>query len=279
MNFSKMNGLGNDFVVVAHFQQTPSNAPEMAMQLCDRHFGVGADGLVFILPSDKGDFRMRIFNADGSEAEQCGNAIRCVAKYIYDHGMSQKDQLHIETLAGIQAVSLEIENEKATRVTVDMGAPILKGREIPVASDKEEIINHPIEVEGKEFLFTGVSMGNPHGVIFVDDAREFDVEKWGPLLETHPLFPRKANIEFVTIRSLDEMDMRVWERGCGQTLACGTGACATVVAGVLTGKARRRGLVHLKGGDLVIEWNEHDNHVYMTGPAEEVFTGKWLKTF
>ncbi len=274
-----MNGLGNDFVVVAHFQQTPGNAPEMAMQLCNRHFGVGADGLVFILPSTKGDFRMRIFNADGSEAEQCGNAIRCVAKYIYDHGMSQKDRLNIETLAGIQAITLEVDHEKVSRVTVDMGAPILKSGEIPVASEGDEIINHPIEVEGQQFFFTGVSMGNPHGVIFVENAREFDVEKWGPLLETHPIFPRKANIEFVTVHTQDEMDMRVWERGCGQTLACGTGACATVVAGVLTGKTQRRGLVHLKGGDLEIEWNDQDGHVYMTGPAEEVFTGNWLKSF
>lgn len=279
MNFSKMNGLGNDFVVVAHFTEIPANASEMAIQICDRHFGVGADGLVFILPSEIGDFRMRIFNADGSEAEQCGNAIRCVAKYVYDHRLTEKEELNVVTLAGIQSISLEIKEEKVFRVTVDMGSPILKGREIPTAVEQEEVIEHPIATEGQTFAFTGVSMGNPHAVIFVENAVGFDVEHWGPLLENHELFPRKANIEFVTVKSAGEMDMRVWERGCGQTLACGTGACATLIAGVLTGKTQRKGLVHLKGGDLEIEWKETDGHVYMTGPAEEVFTGKWLISF
>lgn len=278
MNFSKMNGLGNDFVVVAHFQKVPASASEMAMSICNRHFGVGADGLVFILPSEIADFSMRIFNADGTEAEQCGNAIRCVAKYVFDHRKTDKTALQVETLAGIQSISLDIAGEKVSRVTVDMGAPILKGEEIPTAVRGDALVDYPIETEGRAFAFTGVSMGNPHAVIFVENATEFDVEKWGSLLENHSMFPRKANIEFVSVQSANEMDMRVWERGCGQTLACGTGACATAVAGVLTGKTDRNVLVHLKGGDLEIAWDEQNDHVYMTGPAEEVFTGKWLKS-
>jgi diaminopimelate epimerase len=272
-----MNGLGNDFIIVAHFETLPAGASEMARTMCDRHFGIGADGLVFILPSAKADVCMRIINADGSEAEQCGNAVRCVAKYAFDHGLATKEALTVETLAGIQRVWVTAEGGRAIRVKVDMGAPILQGEAIPVAACQERIVNHPIEVAEASFSFTGVSMGNPHAVIFVDDAPGFDVEKWGPLLETHSMFPNRANIEFVSIISPGEVEMRVWERGCGQTFACGTGACATVVAGVLTGRTNRQALVHLKGGDLEIEWNEADNHVYMTGPAEEVFTGRWLK--
>ncbi|AMA72603.1 MULTISPECIES: diaminopimelate epimerase [Aneurinibacillus] len=277
MNFTKMNGLGNDFIIVAHFETLPENASDMARVMCDRHFGIGADGLVFVLPSDKADVCMRIINADGSEAEQCGNAVRCVAKYAYDHGIARKEALTVETLAGIQRVWLTVENEKVSLVKVDMGAPILYGPSIPVAIDREQVIDHPIEAEGKTFSFTGVSMGNPHAVIFVDNALDFDVEKWGSLLEKHSLFPNKANIEFVSVTSPQEVEMRVWERGCGQTFACGTGACATVVAGALTGRTNRRALVHLKGGDLEIEWAETDDHVYMIGPAEEVFTGTWCK--
>jgi diaminopimelate epimerase len=277
LNFTKMNGLGNDFIIVAHFETLPENAPELSRNMCDRHFGVGADGLVFILPSDKADIRMRIINADGSEAEQCGNAVRCVAKYAFDHKLVQDEALTVETMAGIQRVWLTVENGKAVQVKVDMGEPILRGEVIPVALSQERIVNHPIEAGGEAFSFTGVSMGNPHAVIFVDDAPRFDVEKWGPLLETHRLFPNKANIEFVSVTSPQEVEMRVWERGCGQTFACGTGACATVVAGSLTGRTERRALVHLKGGDLEIEWNETDNRVYMTGPAEEVFVGRWHK--
>ncbi len=272
-----MNGLGNDFIVVAHFETLPPDAGRLASAVCDRHFGIGGDGLVFILPSSKADFCMRIMNADGSEPEQCGNAIRCVAKYVFDHNMTDKQHLTIETLAGIQQVWLVVENGRAKEVKVDMGAPILEGSRIPVSLRQEQVVNEPLDAGGTRFAFTGVSMGNPHAVIFVDDAPGFDVEKWGPLLESNPMFPRKANVEFVSVNSNTDIDMRVWERGCGQTYACGTGACATVVAGVLNGKTERAATVHLLGGDLYIEWNDRDGHVYMTGPAEEVFTGQWVK--
>ncbi|MGO4541000.1 diaminopimelate epimerase [Paenibacillus sp. 2TAB19] len=274
MNFTKMNGLGNDFIVVAGEQQLPGNAAELAAQLCNRFFGVGADGLVYILPSEIADFRMRIINSDGSEAEQCGNAIRCVAKYVYDNGLTNKEEITIETLgAGAQKVQLTVSDAKVQSVRVDMGEPILNGLQVPTTVDAERVIEHPIEVDGREFRFTAVSMGNPHAVIYVDDAVNFDLNTWGPKLETHPMFPRKINVEFVTVNSRTQTDMRVWERGAGPTLACGTGACATVVASVLNGATDREATVSLKGGDLFIEWNEADNHVYMTGPAAEVFRG------
>lgn len=275
MNFTKMHGLGNDFIIVAGEESLPTNAAELAEELCNRFFGIGADGLVYILPSEIADFRMRIINSDGSEAEQCGNAIRCVAKYVYDKGLTDKQDISIETLgAGAQRVQLTVSDGKVQTVRVDMGAPILNGLQVPTTIDAEPVINHPIEVDGREFQFTAVSMGNPHCVIYVDDAVNFDLALWGPKLEVHPLFPRKINVEFVTVRSRDFTDMRVWERGAGPTLACGTGACATVVASVLNGYTDRTATVSLKGGDLFIEWNEADNHVYMTGPAAEVFNGK-----
>lgn len=275
MNFTKMHGLGNDFIVVAGEQALPDNASELAVQLCNRFFGIGADGLVYILPSEKADFRMRIMNSDGSEAEQCGNAIRCVAKYVYDNGMTNQEEITIETLgAGVQKVQLTIEGGKVQTVRVDMGEPILKGLQVPTTVDADRVIEHPIEVDGREFKFTAVSMGNPHCVIYVDDAVSFDLEVWGPKLEKHPMFPRKINVEFVTVNSRNQANMRVWERGAGPTLACGTGACATLVASVLTGVTDRTATISLKGGDLLIEWNESDNHVYMTGPAAEVFRGE-----
>lgn len=274
MNFTKMNGLGNDFIVISGEQQLPANVDELAISLCNRFFGIGADGLVYILPSEIADFRMRIINSDGSEAEQCGNAIRCVAKYVYDNGLTDKEEITIETLgAGAQKVQLTIQEGAVTTVRVDMGEPILNGLQVPTTIDSERVIEHPIEVDGREFLFTAVSMGNPHCVIYVDDAAGFDLEKWGPKLETHPLFPRKINVEFVTVKSRTHTDMRVWERGAGPTLACGTGACATVVASVLTEATDRIATVSLKGGDLLIEWNESDNHVYMSGPAAVSFRG------
>jgi diaminopimelate epimerase len=237
-------------------------------------FRVGADGLVYILPSEIADFRMRIINSDGSEAEQCGNAIRCVAKYVYDNGLTDKEEITIETLgAGAQKVQLTVSDGEVSSVRVDMGEPILNGLQVPTTIDAEQVIEHPIEVDGREFRFTAVSMGNPHCVIYVDDAVHFDLSTWGPKLETHPLFPRKINVEFVTVNSRTHTDMRVWERGAGPTLACGTGACATVVASVLTGATDRTATVSLKGGDLLIEWNESDNHVYMTGPAAVSFRG------
>ncbi|MBP3961122.1 diaminopimelate epimerase [Paenibacillus lignilyticus] len=274
MNFTKMHGLGNDFIVVEGETKLPDNAAELAVQLCNRFFGIGADGLVYILPSEQADFRMRIMNSDGSEAEQCGNAIRCVAKYVYDNGLTDKETLTIETLgAGVQEVQLTVENGKAVLVRVNMGQPILEGLKVPTTIDANPVINQSIEVDGREFKFTAVSMGNPHCVIYVDDAVNFDLAAWGPKLEVHPMFPRKINVEFVTVRSKDFTDMRVWERGAGPTLACGTGACATVVASVLNGYTDRTATVSLKGGDLLIEWNEENNHVYMTGPAAEVFRG------
>jgi diaminopimelate epimerase len=275
MEFTKMHGLGNDFILVEGETALPANAGELAVKLCDRFFGIGADGLVYILPSDKADFMMRIMNSDGSEAEQCGNAIRCVAKYVYDRGLTDKSQVTIETIgAGAQKVELTVEHGKAVKVKVDMGAPILKGLQVPTTVDEDQVVDYPIEVDGREFRFTAVSMGNPHCVIYVDDAVSFDLHTWGPKLEKHPMFPRKVNVEFATVKTRDYADMRVWERGAGPTLACGTGACATLVSSVLNGLTDRTAVVSLKGGELLIEWNEADNHVYMTGPAQEVYTGK-----
>jgi diaminopimelate epimerase len=274
MNFTKMHGLGNDFIIIAGESKLPELASELAIKLCDRFFGIGADGLVYILPSQKADFMMRIMNSDGSEAEQCGNAIRCVAKYVYEHRLIQQTEITIETIgAGTQKVQLFLKDSKVDTVRVDMGQPILKGTEVPTTVDQDIVKDYPIVVDGREFRFTAVSMGNPHCVIYVDDAINMDLQTWGPKLETHPMFPRKINVEFVTVKSRDYADMRVWERGAGPTLACGTGACATLVASVLNGVTDREATISLKGGNLFIEWNEADNHVYMTGPAQEVYKG------
>ncbi|MCY9696305.1 diaminopimelate epimerase [Paenibacillus alginolyticus] len=275
MNFTKMHGLGNDFIIVAGEKELPADADQRAIQLCNRFFSIGADGMVYILPSNHADFKMRIINSDGSEPEQCGNAIRCVSKYVYDHKLIDKTEITVETLgAGVQKVQLNVQDGKVRTVRVDMGQPILSGLQVPTTVDEARVINYPIEVDGKEFRFTAVSMGNPHCVIYVEDAVNFDLATWGPKLEVHPMFPRKINVEFVTVKNRTYTDMRVWERGAGPTLACGTGACATLVSSVLNGLTDREATVSLKGGDLFIEWNEADNHVYMTGPAEEVFTGK-----
>ncbi|PYI54358.1 diaminopimelate epimerase [Paenibacillus flagellatus] len=274
MNFTKMHGLGNDFIVIGGESRLPDDAAAQAVRLCDRHFGIGADGLVYALPSERADFMMRIINSDGSEAEQCGNAIRCMAKFVYDNGLTDKTELSIETIgAGVQPVRLRVEDGKVRTVRVDMGAPILEGLAVPTTVDANPVLNYPVEVDGSEFRFTAVSMGNPHAVIYVDDAVGFDLHRYGPKLETHPLFPKRINVEFATVRSRTHIDMRVWERGAGPTLACGTGACATLVASVLNGASDRRAVVSLKGGDLEIEWEETDNRVYMTGPAETVYRG------
>lgn len=276
MNFTKMHGLGNDFIVIAGELELPSVASALALRLCDRHFGIGADGLVYILPSERADYRMRIINSDGTEAEQCGNAIRCAAKYIYDHGLVSADRtsLVIETIgAGPQAVELTVRDNVVAAVRVDMGEPVLAGAQVPVLVDAEPVLEHPIEAGGRAFQFTAVSMGNPHCVIFTEDAVHFDLAAWGPKLETHPLFPRRVNVEFATVRDRGYADMRVWERGAGPTLACGTGACATLVAGVISGRMDRSAIVSLAGGELHIEWSEQNNRVYMTGPAETVFKG------
>jgi len=274
LQFTKMHGLGNDFIVVAGEQTLPGGVADLAVRLCDRNFGIGADGLVYILPSEKADFMMRIINADGSEAEQCGNAVRCVAKYVYDHGLTDRSVITIETIgAGVQPLELTIEEGKVKLVKVDMGEPILDGLRIPTLIDRNPVINEQLEAEGREFRFTAVSMGNPHCVIYVEDAVHFDLHRWGPVLERHPLFPKRVNVEFATVNDRGQIDMRVWERGAGPTLACGTGACATLVASVLNGYTDRRATVSLAGGDLLIEWDEATNRVYMTGPATEVFTG------
>ncbi|MGG0823082.1 diaminopimelate epimerase [Paenibacillus turicensis] len=274
MEFTKMHGLGNDFLIVYGEQELPTNAAELAIKYCDRYFGVGGDGLVYILPSEQADFKMRIINSDGSEAEQCGNAIRCVAKYVYDHGYIQEQNITIETIgAGVQPVSLYVEQNKVTKVRVDMGEPILDGLQVPTIFEGSPVMNQPIEAGGEQFSFTAVSMGNPHSVIYVEDAPTFELATFGPLLEVHPYFPRKINVEFASVTSRDRVEMRVWERGAGPTLACGTGACATLVSSVLNGYTDRAAWIGLKGGDLYIEWNEEDNHVYMTGPAEVVYTG------
>jgi diaminopimelate epimerase len=277
MKFTKMHGLGNDFIII-YRNQTPNleEISRLAVQMCNRHTGVGADGLAVVYPSETADVAMRIFNADGSLTEQCGNVMRCVAKYYYERISALRDEFTIETKVGVQTVWVESHHGKAERIRVDMGEPILEPSRIPVAVAGEPAVNRPIEAGGEQFRFTGVSMGNPHAVIEVEDASAFPVEKWGPLLEKHELFPNKANVEFVTFHSAEEVTMRVWERGVGQTMACGSGACATLVAGVLLGKCARRAMIHLLGGDLEIEWSEQNNRVYMSGPASFVYDGGWL---
>ncbi|MDF2671183.1 MAG: diaminopimelate epimerase [Paenibacillus sp.] len=275
MNFTKMHGLGNDFIVIADQSQLPEQASQLAVSLCDRHFGIGADGMVYILPSKRADFLMRIINADGSEAEQCGNAIRCVAKYVFDRGLTSKLELTIETIGiGIQPIQIQAEDGRAVAIRVNMGEPILEGARIPTTLDRDTIVNQPIESQGTRFQFTAVSMGNPHCVIYVDDAPSFELLKWGPPLEVHELFPKRVNVEFATVRSREHVDMRVWERGTGVTLACGSGACATLVASVLNGLTERKATVSLAGGDLFIEWDAQSNQVFMTGAAAIVFDGR-----
>lgn len=278
MNFTKMHGLGNDFIFIEPNQYPTGNVFLLAKQMCDRHTGIGADGLVCVLPSQQADIQMRIINADGSESEQCGNAIRCVAKYAYEQGIVKKKELTIETKAGLQQVWLEMNAGSVERICVDMGKPILEATKIPVQGTGIQVAE-PIKVEDQQFRFTAVSMGNPHMVIEVDDVNTFLLNKWGPLLEHHPYYPQKTNVEFFSIQSPDEITMRVWERGVGPTQACGTGACATAVAGVLLEKTKRQVVVHLQGGDLEIDWSEQDDHVYMAGPATHVFDGKWLAAY
>jgi diaminopimelate epimerase len=275
MQFTKMHGIGNDYVFLDCFRQSlPEAAETLAPKIADRHFGVGGDGLILILPSEVADARMRIFNADGSEAEMCGNGVRCVAKYVYEHEIARKNPLTIETGRGVLTLHLELSNDKVRRVSVDMGEPILEPARIPVQLSGEAIVEHPLTVDETVFPVTCVSMGNPHCVLFLAQVDSDLVTKLGPKLERHPLFPNRTNVEFVEVLSRSEVQMRVWERGSGETLACGTGACAVCVAGVLTGRLDRKVEVHLLGGDLNIEW-QSNGHVLMTGPAEEVFTGHW----
>jgi len=267
LNFTKMQGTGNDFILVDGTQQQINQIEKHARFLCDRRFGIGADQLLLIRSTDRADFRMQIFNADGSEVEMCGNGIRCFAKYLRDHGLSSKEVIHVETLAGIIRPSLQ-----GDEISVDMGEPVLSGPEIPVNMEGQ-IIGKKLSVDNSEFVMTCVSMGNPHCVIKVQDVETFPVEKIGPGIETHALFPNRTNVEFIQILNDHEIRMRVWERGAGETLSCGTGACASTVASVLNQWTGKNVLVHLKGGDLKVQWNEA-NRVILTGPAQEVFSGE-----
>ena len=276
MKFTKMQGIGNDYVYVNCLQETIENPSELAKKISDRHYGVGSDGLIMINPSDKADFEMEMYNADGSRGEMCGNGIRCVAKYVYDYGLTDKTSISVETLAGIKYLDLTVEDGKVVLVKVDMGKPMLRPEEVPVVSEKEEVIDEPITVDGQEYRMTCVSMGNPHAVVFIDqDVKEFPLETVGVKFENHERFPKRVNTEFVNVLDRHTAQMRVWERGSGETLACGTGACAVAVACALNGLTDDEVTVKLLGGDLQIKWDREKNTVYMTGPAEVVFDGEW----
>lgn len=274
MKFTKMEGLGNDYVYVNCFEETVEDPKSVAIKVSDRHFGIGSDGLILIKPSKVADFCMDMYNADGSQSEMCGNGIRCVAKYVYDYGLTDKTSISVETLAGIKYLDLKIEDGKAVMITVNMGTPELIADKVPVKSDKEKVIDEPIMVAGKEYRMTCISMGNPHCIVFVDDTKNFPLEEVGPLFESHEVFPNRVNAEFVQILDRQTANMRVWERGSGETLACGTGTCATVVASCLNGHTEDEVTVHLLGGDLHIKWDRETNLVYMTGPAKVVFDGE-----
>lgn len=275
MKFTKMQGIGNDYVYVDCTKENKiENPAELSKKVSNRHFGIGSDGLILIENSNVADFKMAIYNADGSQAEMCGNGIRCVAKFVFDKGLINKENITIETLAGIKQLKLSTENGKVKKARVDMGEPILEAKKIPVISDKNPVIDLQLQAADKTFTATCVSMGNPHAITFVNNVEEFDVEKYGKILEIKKEFPKHSNIEFVELIDKNNIKMRVWERGSGETLACGTGSCASVVACILNNKTERKVNVHLLGGTLEIEWNKQNNHVYMEGPAEIVFEGE-----
>ena len=275
MKFTKMQGAGNDYVYVNCFEEEVINPEETAKFVSDRHFGVGSDGLILIKPSQCADFEMAMYNADGSRGEMCGNGIRCVAKYVYDYGLTDQTEITVETLAGIKYLKLSLKNGKVSQVQVDMGAPCLVPAEIPAAVGTDQAVDVPLEVEGKVYHITAVSMGNPHCVLFLqEDVRDLDLEAIGPAFENHPCFPRRINTEFVNVIDDHTLRMRVWERGSGETLACGPGACAAAVAAVLNGKTLNETNVLLTGGQLKIAWEGKDAPVYMTGPAVTVFEGE-----
>ncbi len=275
LKFTKMHGLGNDYVYMDAINQKIENREELARYVSDRHFGIGSDGLILICESKVADFRMQMFNSDGTEAEMCGNGIRCVGKFVYDKKMTNKDIVTIETLAGIKTLKLTIKDGKVEKARVDMGEPILEPSKIPVISKEMPVKNLKLKIEDKEFNFTAVSMGNPHAITFIDeDVKEFELEKYGKPVEINDAFPKRTNVEFINIVDRNNIKMRVWERGAGETLACGTGACASAVASVLNGYTDRNVNVELLGGTLEIEWNEENNHVYMTGSATTVFEGE-----
>jgi len=272
--FTKMHGAGNDYIYVNAIAQPVSNPEEVAIRLSDRHFGIGGDGIVLIKPSREADFFMDMYNADGSRGKMCGNAIRCVAKYVHDRRLTDKVELKIETLSGIKTLQLHLDDARQVEsVTVNMGPPIFEPEKIPVRFAGEKMIEAPVEVNGKQYLLTSVSMGNPHTVIFTTGVKDLDLEKIGPSFEHHPMFPDRVNTEFCEVIDRQTLRMRVWERGSGETLACGTGACATLAAAVVTGKADRKATLQLTGGDLQIEWDEASGDIFMTGPATFVFDG------
>ena len=274
MNFTKMLGCGNDYVYVNCFEETIDNPSEVARFVSDRHFGIGSDGMILICPSEIADFRMAMYNLDGSEGKMCGNGVRCIAKYVYDHQLTDKTRISLETLGGIKYLDLNIKDGKVETVKVEMGEPILTPADIPVNLSGDTIINEPVEVEGSIWNITCISMGNPHAVVFVDDTKSLNLEKIGPAFEKHPIFPEQVNTEFVHVIDRKTVDMRVWERGSGETFACGTGACATAMACILIEKTDDEVLVHLVGGDLLIQYDRKTNHIIMTGPATEVFSGE-----
>jgi diaminopimelate epimerase len=274
MKFTKMQGCGNDYVYVDCTKTLIDNIRETAIKVSDRHFGIGSDGLILIRPSDKADFMMDMYNNDGSSGKMCGNGIRCVAKYVYDYGLTDKTSLKIETLSGIKDLKITVEDGKVTSVTVDMGTPVTQADAVPVITDKDELINEPVEIDGKVYNITCISMGNPHAVVFAEDIDKLKLEHIGPMFENHPMFPERVNTEFIQVMDRKHIKMRVWERGSGETLACGTGACASVVACILNGLTDNEVCVTLRGGDLIIRYDEKDNRVYMTGPAVTVFEGE-----
>ena len=273
MIFTKMHGLGNDYVCINCFRERVEDPSGFARTLCDRHYGIGADGLILICPSKVSDFKMEIYNSDGSVAGMCGNGIRCLGKYVYDYGLTGKETLSIETKSGIRNMHLQIREGKACGAMVDMGVPRLNAHSIPILSEKDLVINDPIEVQEKNYRMTGISMGNPHAVIFSEEINGISLEETGRELEFHPRFPERANIEFCHVTARDRMEIRVWERGVGETLACGTGACAAVVASVLNDLTDEEVIVKLLGGELSVRWDRKVNHVFLEGPAVKVFDG------
>ena len=274
MEFTKMQGCGNDYVYVNGFENKIDNPNKLSEIVSDRHFGIGSDGLIVINPSEKADFKMSMYNADGSEGKMCGNGIRCVAKYVYDNKMTDKTTITVETLSGIKTLELNVKNDKVETVKVNMGTPILLPKDVPVVSDKDKVVDEPIVIDDKEYRITCVSMGNPHAITFIENTDDLEIETIGPKFENNPIFPDRVNTEFIQVLDRNTVKMRVWERGSGETFACGTGACATVVACVLNGLTEDKVTVKLLGGDLFIEYNREENTVYMTGPAKVSFTGK-----
>lgn len=275
MKFTKMEGLGNDYVYVNCFKEEIKNPSELAIKVSDRHFGIGSDGLILIKPSEIADFCMEMYNADGSRSEMCGNGIRCVGKYVYDYGLTDKEEIAVETLAGIKYLKFTIENGKVSMVTVNMGSPELIAEKIPVSINQDTVINTPVYIDDQKYNITCVSMGNPHCITFVDHTVQFPLETIGPKFENNILFPKRVNAEFVKVVNRKEAIMRVWERGTGETLACGTGACAVTVACILNDLTDEEITVHLLGGDLRVKWDRTENLVYMTGPAKVVFDGEF----